>query len=108
MAQTWSLPFLVSKRTLPWSWEEIGTVAVRATEIEMMWTMTRVTLRRTVKTKETKWETVTRESVWTGRMMRGKERRIETEMKDMLVALYVLRTCLQRHPVKERGRKRGL
>lgn len=60
-----------------------------------------------MKKREMTEEMETRECEWTGRMMRGKERRIETEMKDMLVAVYDLQTCLQTHPVKEKGRRRG-
>uniref|UniRef100_A0A3Q3IRP6 Wbp11/ELF5/Saf1 N-terminal domain-containing protein n=1 Tax=Monopterus albus TaxID=43700 RepID=A0A3Q3IRP6_MONAL len=47
--------------TQPWTWEEIGTVAVTVTEIGMIWTTTTATLRRTVKKSEMKWGAVTRE-----------------------------------------------
>lgn len=106
-AQMQSLPFLDLKRTLRWIWGEIGTAGVRATEIRTILMMT-VTLKTSVKKREMKGEMANRECTWTGRTMRENEKKIETEVKDMVVVAYVSQICLQRHPGKEKGRRRGL
>lgn len=106
-AQMQSLPFLDLKRTLRWIWGEIGTAGVRATEIRTI-LMTTATLKISVKKREMKGEMANRGCAWTGRMMRENEKKIETEVKDMVVVAYVSQICLQRHPVKEKRRRRGL